>query len=102
MGLLQNLEGWLGFGKKKNQTAQNTAAISNAITAAKAKLAATQAFVEAIKPFADENPVFAAAIAVEEPVEAETETVLTWLGSLVPAPANPVPAAPSTPPVNPA
>jgi len=92
MGLIQQIEGIFGFGKKANQTTQNEAAIAAAINSAQNKLAAGQAFIEALKPFAAENPIFAAAITGEEALEAETQTVLTWLKSLVPA--QPAPAAP--------
>jgi len=103
MGLLQQIEGIFGFGKKANQTSQNATAIDNAITAAQQKLAAGQIFVEALKPFAAENPIFSAAIATEEVVEADTQTALSWLKTLVPAPtpvsvtATPAAAPPATP-----
>jgi hypothetical protein len=90
MGLLQNIEGLFGFGKKVNQTAQNARAIDDAIAKTEAWMNATQAFVEAVKPFASENAVFAAAIAAEEIGEADAQAVLSWLKSLVP------PAPPKT------
>jgi len=90
MGLLQNIEGLFGFGKKAQQVPQDAAAIKAAAETVKSWLVQGEAVLNSVAPFASANPTIAAFLGFLKMADEEGQTAITVIEGFIPAP-QPVP-----------
>jgi hypothetical protein len=99
MGLIQEIEGLFGIGKKAAQQPQDVAAAQAAATQLKNWLAEGQTVLTVVTPFAASNPVLAAFVGIAQAAITDSDEVVGILQSWIP-PAN-TPTTPATPPASP-
>lgn len=97
MGLIQEVEGIFGHGKKAGQTQQNAIAIAKAIDLIEQKIALTDQLVQTVGPFASEFAGVPLFIAGEKIVAQDAKAVLDWLKHLLPVDHSPVTVVPVAP-----
>ncbi|HTD17875.1 MAG TPA: hypothetical protein VK673_22010 [Chthoniobacterales bacterium] len=101
MGLIQEIEGIFGFGKKANQQPQDVAAAKAAAAKLDSWLQEGEGIVSMLAPFAATNPVVAAFVGIVQAGLTDGDAAVKLLESWIPAPtapATPAPAPPASPP----
>jgi hypothetical protein len=95
VGLLQNIEGLFGFGKKAQQVPQDAVALTAAAEQLKTWLAQGDAVLQTLTPFGAANPTIATFVGFLKIVDEEGQTAITVIEALIPS-APTTPASPTT------
>jgi len=94
MGLIQEIEGLLGFGKKAATPVADKAAVSNALTTFRTWLEDSKALVTVLTPIAAANPAVAALLGVVQGAITVAEGADSYLEGLLAGPVAPEPVQP--------